>query len=98
MGRPSLDVKVTDTVWLAPAVTETVPGTEGVAMTVSFVPVVPPPGPLNPAGPVEPPVLDVPVEVELEVVYTPVLSPDSDPSALQPDKYTSEKIEMSNAR
>lgn len=96
MGRPSLEVKVTDTVWLAPAVTEIVPGTEGVATTVSFVPVVPPPGPLKPAGPVAPPVEVPPVEVELEAVYTPVLSPES--VELQPDKYASEKRDTSSAR
>src|ERR1700722_6866365 len=87
MGRPSLDVKVTLTVWLAPAVTETVPGTDGVATTVSFVPVAPPAAPVKPPGLVVPPPVPVPaplVGAVLPTVYTPLLLPDS--VLLQPDR------------
>lgn len=96
MGRPSLEVKVTETVRLAPAVTESVPGTDGVATTESFEPLIPPLAPLNPTGPLEPVLLEVPVEVELEAVYVPLLVPDSEES--QPERYASERSVMSNAR
>ena len=96
MGSPSLEVKVTDTVWLAPAVTEIVPGTEGVATTVSFEPLIPPPAPLKPAGPVAPVPVDVPVVVVLDAVYTPVLTPESEES--HPARHASEKRVVSSAR
>ena len=97
MGSPSLEVKVTDTVWLAPAVTEIVPGTEGVATTVSFEPLIPPLAPLNPAGPVAPELVDVPpVVVEPDAVYTPVLTPESEES--HPARHASETRVMSSAR
>jgi hypothetical protein len=58
IGRPSAEVNATVIVWLAPAITETVPATDGVAFTEStggaglpptfspeLVPVLPPPLP-----------------------------------------------------
>jgi len=74
-----------------------VPGTEGVATTVSFDPVIPVPGPLKPAGPVEPLLLvDVPVLLEDEAVYTLLLLPES--VELQPDSQASETTQRSNDR
>jgi hypothetical protein len=42
MGRASLDVNTMLSVWLAPVTTDTVPATEGVAITESLVPEMPP--------------------------------------------------------
>src|ERR1700722_3379056 len=59
IARPSLEVKVTLTVWLAPTTTDTVPAMEEVATTESLVPLsplLPPlpafPGPVLPVPPV----------------------------------------------
>jgi hypothetical protein len=74
MGRPSLDVKVTLTVWFAPATTETVPDpagqlvgdggrqpTDGIATTESSVPEMPPaPLKLLPLVPLPLPLVPVP--------------------------------------
>jgi len=75
MGRPSLDVKVTLTVWFDPATTETVPDpagqlvgdggrqpTDGVAITESSVPEMPP-APLKLLPPLAPLPLPLPLPV-----------------------------------
>ena len=93
IARPSLEVKVTLTVWLAPVTTDTVPAMEEVATTESLVPVspVPPPEPALP-GPVLPvlPVLPV-VTLAVPVVLLMELAP-------QPDKTRRKKAPTRSER
>lgn len=83
IGRPSAEVNATVIVWLAPATTETVPATDGVAFTESGGGVEPPPT-LSPiAGPLLPPPSTVAPEAEAIRFSDPLLVLDA-PSKLQP--------------